>query len=130
MGKLEYRQEGLAEMKPVIRESGGIDGVHHLSLMTLLIELVWEKGKTAMRRRSGHISQDGGLVHEDGKAVLAGAGGVGPGGYSGVGPAAGAQRTLGAAPGALKEDTRSGVEKLGMTVKLLIGVPEHGIILL
>ena len=80
MGKLEYRQEGLAEMKPVIRESGGIDGVHYLSLMTLLIELVWEKGKTAMRRRSGHISQDGGLVHEDGKAVLAGAGGVGPGG--------------------------------------------------
>ena len=57
-------------MKPVIRESGGIEGVHHLSLMTLLIELVWEKGKTAMRRRSGHISQDGGLVHEDGKAVL------------------------------------------------------------
>ena len=46
----------------------------------------------------------------------------------GVGPAAGAQRTLGAALGALKEDTRSGVEKLGMTMKLLIGVPEHGII--
>ena len=54
-------------MKPVIGESGGIEGVHHLSLMTLLIELVWEKGKTAMRRRSGHISQDGGLVHEDGR---------------------------------------------------------------
>ena len=52
------------------------------------------------------------------------------GGLRGVGPAAGAQRTLGAAPGALKEDTRSGVEKLGMPVKLLIGVPEHGIILL
>ena len=46
MGKLEYRQEGLAEMKPVIGESGGIEGVHHLRLMTLLIELVWgEKGK-------------------------------------------------------------------------------------
>ena len=31
-------------MKPVIRESGGVEDVHCLRLMTLLIELVWEKG--------------------------------------------------------------------------------------
>ena len=47
-----------------------------------------------------------------------------------VGPAAGAQQISGTARGALKEDTQSGVEELGMTVKLLIGVPEHGIIIL
>ena len=32
-------------MKPVIGESGGVEDVHCLRLMTLLIELVWEKGK-------------------------------------------------------------------------------------
>ncbi len=32
-------------MKPVIGESGGVEDVHHLRLMTMLHELVWEKGK-------------------------------------------------------------------------------------
>ena len=52
IGKLEHGQEGLAEMKPVIGESGGIEDVHHLRLMTLLIELVWDKATVLKVKRN------------------------------------------------------------------------------
>ena len=117
-------------MKPVIGESAGVEDVHHLMLMTLLHELAWEKGKQGCDDGLGICLRTVCLVHEDGRLSWRVREGLEQGATVGAGPAAGAQRILGAARGALKEDTRSGVEELGMTAKLLIGVPEHGIIFL
>ena len=71
-----------------------MEDVHHLRLMALVHELVREKGNRGAASALGLDPRDGGLVHEDGKAVVAGAGGVGAwatvGGRLGCGPAAGA----------------------------------------
>ena len=90
----------MRNMEPVIEESGSMEDVHHLRLMAVLHELVRKKGQWS-GASVGHRPQDGGLVHEDRKAVLAGEGGVGAwttvGGRLGCGPATGAQRRPGAA---------------------------------
>ena len=53
-------------MKPVIGESGGVEDVHCLRLMTLLHELVWVKGKQGCGDGLGLFSGPS-LVHEDGR---------------------------------------------------------------
>ena len=58
----------MRQAEPVIEDSRAVEDVHHLRVMALLHELVREKGSGVC---VGPGPQDGGLVHEDGKAVLA-----------------------------------------------------------
>ena len=69
----------MRQAEPVIEDSSVVEDVHHLRLTALLHELVRDEGKQRRGVCVGPGPQDGGLVHEDGKAVLAGAGGVGAG---------------------------------------------------
>ena len=94
----------MRQVEPVIKESGSVEDVHYLRLIALLHDLVRQGGgEQGSGVGVGHRPQDGGLVHEDGKAVLGGAGCVGAratvGGRLGGCPATGAQRCLGAARG-------------------------------
>ena len=102
----------MRNVEPVIEEGGSVEDVHHLRAHGAAARSGAEEGEQGSGVGAGHRPQDGGLVHDDGKAVLAGEGGVGAGATVGAGSAAVRQRerndALEGRIEELEEKTRSG----------------------